>query len=156
MHDEIRRMANAAGFNEEAGTFLLLSYGAEDVSLINSALGGPCSVDTLISILTLCSVPAPEQTISALVDQVLKPGGQLLYYEHVLNKREDVAWWQRFWTRIWQYAFDGCRLDRPTDTMIERLDVWEKKDIHGIEDEDPENLFIHSIGKLTKRSAGAL
>lgn len=150
MHDEIRKTANAAGFTEESGNLLILGYGAEQTSLITSALGGPHSVDTIVSILTLCSVPDPEKTIQSLVEQVLKPGGQLLFYEHVLSQRDDVIWWQKFWTPLWKLTFDGCRLDRPTDKWIESLGVWADTDIHGLEGEDVEHLFWHRIGKLTK------
>lgn len=152
MHDEIRKISKVAGFTEDSGTLLILPYGAEEVSLIISALGGTHTVDTMIAILTFCSVPSPETTVPGLVDQLLKPGGRLLYFEHVLNARDDVAWWQRFWTPIWKHVFDGCRLDRPTDRIISSLDVWEQKDISGLQGEDEEHLFIHSIGKLTKAS----
>ena len=63
-----------------------------------------------------------------------------------------MAWWQSFWTPIWKVAFDGCIIGRPCDAMIARLDVWQEKEISGLEGEDPENLFIHSVGKLTKRA----
>lgn len=96
MHAEIRKLAAAAGFTESAGTLLILPYGAEDTASILSALGQTKSVDTLVSILALCSVSSPQRSIKALVEQVLKPGGHLLFYEHVLSHRDDVAWWQRF------------------------------------------------------------
>jgi hypothetical protein len=155
MHEEIRKTANAEGFTEEAGTLLLLPYGAEETGLIVSALGGVHAVDTLICILTICSIPAYETAVPALIDQVLKPGGDMLYFEHVRNTREDVAWWQRVWTPIWKIPFDGCCLDRPSDAIIEGLNVWEQKDIRGLEDEDPENLFIHSVGWLRKATVAA-
>ena len=154
MHDDLRKQADLAGFNEEQGNLLLLSYGAEETGLILSAVGGPHSVDTMISILTFCSVPQPEDTISALVDQVLKPGGKLLYFEHVQSRREDVAWWQHFWSPIWGMAFDGCVIGRPTDAIIEGLNVWKEKEITRLEEgKDTEDLFVHSIGRLIKNSA---
>lgn len=150
MHPEIRKVANAAGYTEAAGTLLILRYGAEQIELINSALGGSLAVDSIISILTICSIPSPEETVGKLVGQVLKPGGQFLFYEHVLSPREDVAWWQRFWTPIWLWAFDGCRLDRPTHLWVDKLDCWESRDIWGKEGEDVENLFWHRVGRFVK------
>lgn len=150
MHPEIRAVANANGFLESDGTMLILTCGAEDIASVLTSLEKPNSVDTIISILTLCSVPAPEQTIGALVRYVLKPGGTLLFYEHVLSPHDDVAWWQRFWTPVWKLAFDGCRLDRPTHLCIERLGVWSNKDLWGEEGEDEENLFWHRAGKFVK------
>ncbi|KAF9807771.1 hypothetical protein IEO21_08047 [Rhodonia placenta] len=150
MHDEIRKRATAAGFTESAGTLLILPYGAEDIASIVSALGAPHSVDTLISILSLCSIPSPEEALSNLVDLVLRPGGQLLFFEHVLSPRDDVAWWQRFWTPIWKNAFDGCCLDRPTHVFIRKMGFWSKGEVWGIEEENEEQLFCHRIGKFVK------
>ena len=151
MHKEIRANANKAGFTEEDGTLLIIPYGAEETNLINSALGGAHAVDTLVSMLTLCGVPEPQKAMRGLVSEVLKPGGQVLFYEHVLGRRADVAWWQRFWTPVWKYAFDGCCLDRPTDIWLEELDAWESKDVWSQEGEPEEHLWWHRGGKLVKK-----
>jgi hypothetical protein len=102
MHPHIRDTATKAGFSEESQNLQILSCGAEDWQSIASALGGQNQVDTLVSILTLCSVPQPEQTIKLLVDKVLIPGGQLLFFEHVASKRRDVRFWQWLWSPIWK------------------------------------------------------
>ena len=102
MHPHIKETATQAGFFEESQTLLILSCGAEDWKSIASALGGQNQADTLISILTLCSVPQPEHTIRNLADKVLKPGGQLLFIEHVASKRHDVRFWQWLWSPIWK------------------------------------------------------
>lgn len=152
MHDEIRKMAKGAGYSEEAGTLVILPYGAEQTDLINSALGGSNAIDTLISVLVICTIPSPENSVHKLVDDVLRPKGQFLFYEHVLSPRDDVAWWQRFWTPIWSRAFDGCRLDRPTHLWIDSMDVWDVRDIWGKADEEIENLFWHRAGRFVKKA----
>ncbi|CDO68528.1 hypothetical protein BN946_scf184998.g25 [Trametes cinnabarina] len=152
MHGEIRTLAASKGFTEGTGTLLILPYGAEDISLITSALGGSHTVDTIISILTICSIPEPERTIATLVEQVLKPGGTLLFYEHVLSHRPDVAWWQRFWTPIWKRAFDGCCLDRPTHLWIANMDVWAESEVWGKDGEEEEHLFWHRVGRFVKKA----
>lgn len=150
MHAKIRAAAAECGFTEAAGTLVVLPYGAEQTALITSALGGAQSVDTIVSILSFCGVPDPEDTIRALVQDVLAPHGQLLFYEHVRNPRPDVAWWQRFWTPVWKRAFDGCCLDRPTDVWMDKLGMWESKEIWTPENEPEEHLFWHRMGKLVK------
>ncbi|ETW76677.1 hypothetical protein HETIRDRAFT_328108 [Heterobasidion irregulare TC 32-1] len=150
MHDAIRQLANASGYNENSGSLVILAYGAEEVPSIVSALGGPNSVDTIVSILSFCSIPEPRAVLSAMVDNLLRSGGQLLFYEHVLSPRADVAWWQRFWTPIWSKAFDGCRLDRPTHLWIESLDIWTTRDVWAKEGESEENLFWHRVGRYVK------
>lgn len=153
MHAELRRTASAAGYSEDAGTLLILSCGAEDISTILSALPAPHPpVDTLISILTICSIPSPQATISALITEALKPGGQVLFYEHVLNDMEDVARWQRFWAPMWGIVFDGCRLDRPSHRWIEDVGGWAKGEggVWGKEGESEDSLFWHRVGRLVK------
>ncbi|KAF8518690.1 S-adenosyl-L-methionine-dependent methyltransferase [Hysterangium stoloniferum] len=162
MHPHIRTMAADQGFSEESGSLIILSCGAEDCKTISDALGGLHQVDTIISILTLCSVPRPQHTIKVLVDKVLKPGGQLLFFEHVASKRRDVLFWQRFWTPIWRTCFDGCVLDRPTDNYIRDLPFWEpfpgldsdgnRMGLWGKEGEIEENLWWHQAGRLVKRA----
>ncbi|TBU27139.1 hypothetical protein BD311DRAFT_724863 [Dichomitus squalens] len=151
MHPEIRITAAKKGFTEEAGTLLILPYGAEQISLIASALGGAHAVDTLVSILSLCSIPDPEQTLRRLVNDALKPGGTLLFYEHVLSPREDVARWQRFWAPVWVYIMDGCRIDRPTHVWIEKIDAWAEGSVWGKEGEPEEHLFWHRVGRYVKK-----
>lgn len=162
MHPQIRTLARAAGFTEDDGTLLIISCGAEDLPAVVSSLSHSPNVDTLISILTLCSIPSPECTLGALVNGILKPGGQFLFYEHVLSPKKDVAWWQRFWTPIWKIAFDGCRLDRPTHLWVERMgvrvngnvvsgeEVWREGTLWGKEGEDEDNLFWHRVGRFIK------
>ncbi|EGN97407.1 hypothetical protein SERLA73DRAFT_184103 [Serpula lacrymans var. lacrymans S7.3] len=151
MHGKIKEVAEKAGYSESAGSLIVLACGAEDTTAIMSALGERHTVDTLISVMTLCSVPDPQKTIKGLVEDVLRPGGQMLFYEHVLSRRRDVAWWQRFWTPLWGFAFDGCRLNRPTDIWIERAGGWAEKKVWSkpVED-DEETLFWHRAGRLVK------
>ncbi|KAG8215774.1 hypothetical protein J3R82DRAFT_7677 [Butyriboletus roseoflavus] len=150
MHDEIKRAADAAGFNEAAGTFLLLACGAEDTTTILTSLGGYQPVDTLVSVLTLCSVDEPQETIKSLATEVLKPGGQMLFFEHVRNPLGHIAWWQAFWSPLWALAFDGCKLDRPTHMWIQQVGGWANEEVVGVDDEDEDHLFWHRIGKFVK------
>lgn len=158
MHANLRTVANAEGFNESNGTLLILSCGAEDTASILSSIPADQSVDTLVAILTLCTIPSPENTLSSIVEKILKPGGQLLFYEHVLSRRSDVAWWQRFWAPAWSLFFDGCRMDRATDIWLDEMiderdggSAWSEKSIWGKEGEPEESLFGHSVGRMVKR-----
>ena len=164
MHNHIRAKANEAGFHESDGTLIILSFGAEDTQSILSSISKDHHhpIDTILSVLTLCSIPDPQRTISKLIRDVLKPGGQLLYYEHVLSPRPDVAWWQHFWAPLWACAFDGCRMNRPSDVWIRDLkigggggggegsDAWLEWKIYDFPDEDEETMFPHRTGKFVK------
>lgn len=88
MHSEIRDMAQKHGYS--ADECIVLSCGAEDSDVIAATLGGEHRVDTIVSILTLCTVPNPKAVASALTKNVLKSGGQFLWYEHIANPLPDV------------------------------------------------------------------
>jgi hypothetical protein len=151
MHPHIRAAAHKAGYAESDGSFQLLSCGAENAHAILLATSN-VQVDTIVSVLTLCSVPDPQKTISSLVQHVLCPGGQLLFCEHVLSDRKDVAWWQRFWAPVWSAAFDGCRLDRPTHRWIEGLRdrFWREGKSSRPDGDSEEDLFTRQQGRYVK------
>lgn len=76
------------------------------------------SFDTVVSTLVLCTVSDPARAISEAA-RVLRPGGRLLFCEHV----EAESGWrrraQRRSARPWAAFADGCRCDRPTLATIE-------------------------------------
>lgn len=153
MHASIRSKANEIGFTEADGTLVIVPYGAEHINLVTSAIGGLHSIDTMLFFMSLCGVPKPQETSRRLNNELLKPGGLVLFYEHVRSPRSDIAWWQHLWTPITNLMFDGCCLDRPTDVWLENLGIWESVDIwtHGEEEDQPEEkLFWYRGGKLVK------
>ena len=77
------------------------------------------SVDTVISTLVLCSVPSLEDTL-AEIHRILKPGGRLLFIEHVAAPENTwLQWLQTGIKPLWQPLGDGCRPDRHTEAAIE-------------------------------------
>lgn len=71
------------------------------------------SVDTVISMLTLCSVDDPARAVAEIA-RVLRPGGELLLFEHVRNGRL----LQALCSPAFRLLAGGCRLTRPTlDTV---------------------------------------
>jgi SAM-dependent methyltransferase len=76
------------------------------------------SFDTVVSTLVLCTVSDPRRAV-AEVARVLRPGGRLLFLEHV---RAEAGWrqaLQRHSVRPWASFADGCQCDRPTLETIE-------------------------------------
>lgn len=76
------------------------------------------SFDTVVSTLVLCTVADPARSL-AEVARVLRPGGRLLFCEHVGASSGWRRALQRRSARPWAAFADGCRCDRPTLATIE-------------------------------------
>ena len=76
------------------------------------------SCDAVVCTLTLCSVLDPATSL-AEIRRVLKPGGQFLFWEHVLSETNDrLAQRQILETPTQVKRADGCHLDRRTGDTI--------------------------------------
>jgi ubiquinone/menaquinone biosynthesis C-methylase UbiE len=71
------------------------------------------SFDTVVSTLVLCTVEDPQQAIREIA-RVLRPGGRLLFLEHVRSETERWARWQDRLERPWAALAWGCRCNRRT------------------------------------------
>ena len=74
--------------------------------------------DTVVSTLVLCTVPEPDRAL-AEIRRALKPGGSLLFIEHL---RSDVPRWGRWQDRLarpWAAFASGCRCNRNTLDLLE-------------------------------------
>jgi SAM-dependent methyltransferase len=76
------------------------------------------SLDAAVASLVLCSVTDPARALAEL-RRVLRPGGELRFYEHVVSHGALARWAQRvadatFWPRV----AGGCHLTRDTTAAI--------------------------------------
>ncbi|MCB0874656.1 MAG: methyltransferase domain-containing protein [Solirubrobacterales bacterium] len=76
------------------------------------------SADTVVATLVLCTVDDLPATL-AEVARVLKPGGRLLFAEHVRSDDPSLARWQDRLERPWKFVAHGCRCNRDTLAAIE-------------------------------------
>ena len=75
------------------------------------------SCDAVVSSLVLCSVPDQAVAIAEM-RRVLKPGGELRFYEHVRATDPRQARIQRGIDRVWPHCFGGCHTGRDTVSAI--------------------------------------
>ena len=74
--------------------------------------------DTVVCTLVLCSVPDLPRAV-AIVRRVLRPGGRLLYLEHVAaDDCPDRLGWQRRLEPLWMRVSGNCHLTRRTSEAI--------------------------------------
>ena len=78
---------------------------------------GDGEFDTAVASLVLCSVPDQAVALAEL-RRVLEPGGQLLFYEHVIAQEPARARRQRRLAPLWRRIGGGCNLDRDTAAAI--------------------------------------
>jgi ubiquinone/menaquinone biosynthesis C-methylase UbiE len=75
------------------------------------------SFDTVVSTLVLCTVDDPRRAIDEIA-RVLRPGGQLLFLEHVRADSPRLARWQDRLHRPWHAFAAGCNANRPTVDLL--------------------------------------
>jgi ubiquinone/menaquinone biosynthesis C-methylase UbiE len=75
------------------------------------------SADVLVVCGVLCSVPDQAAALGEF-RRVLRPGGELRFYEHVRSRRAGFARWQRLVDGLWSRMMGGCHTDRETLAAI--------------------------------------
>jgi ubiquinone/menaquinone biosynthesis C-methylase UbiE len=76
------------------------------------------SFDTAVATLVLCTVDDPAAALGELA-RVLRPGGRLIFIEHVRAPEPGLAKWQDRLHPLWVRFGHGCHCNRPTLDAIE-------------------------------------
>ena len=107
MARRLRRKAETSGLPVQ-----VVETGAEDLPFEDG------SFDTAVTTLVLCTVEDPERAVSELA-RVLKPGGRLIFLEHVRSPDPGLAKWQDRLHPLWVRFGHGCHCNRATLETIE-------------------------------------
>jgi len=105
MHPKLRERANKHQINLE-----ILPVRAESIPLPDN------SIDQVVGTLVLCSVDNPENVLSE-IHRVLRDQGTYHFVEHVgadglVGGVQNALYWP------WRLVFDGCRLNRDSESYI--------------------------------------
>jgi SAM-dependent methyltransferase len=76
------------------------------------------SFDTAVFTLVLCTAPDPTAALAEAA-RILRPGGRMLFLEHVRAKDPGLARWQDRLEGPWRFMGDGCHCNRDTVATIE-------------------------------------
>jgi ubiquinone/menaquinone biosynthesis C-methylase UbiE len=108
--------------------------------------------DTAVATIMLCTATDPDAVLEEIA-RVLKPGGQLLFIEHVRSDSARLARWQDRLHGPWYYINDGCNCNRDTLATIEASPLRVAEVEH---DQLPEMLLARPIliGAAAKPSPG--
>jgi ubiquinone/menaquinone biosynthesis C-methylase UbiE len=77
------------------------------------------SVDAVVVSGVLCSVPDPRTALTEF-RRVLRPGGELRFYEHVRSGSRPRGWYQDAANLLWPRFMGGCHPNRDTRAAIEQ------------------------------------
>jgi ubiquinone/menaquinone biosynthesis C-methylase UbiE len=88
------------------------------------------SFDFAVSTLVLCTVTDPGLALAEL-RRVLRPGGELVFIEHVRADSPRLARWQDRLHPLWVRFGHGCNCNRPTLETIRRAGFEVRRVQHG-------------------------
>lgn len=106
MYKQLQPKLAASGRKAE-----LIEAGAENLPFEDD------SFDTVTVTLVLCTVPDQPAALRE-IRRVLKPGGQMLFLEHVRANDPGLAKWQDRLETPWRFLGDGCHCNRDTESAI--------------------------------------
>ncbi len=76
------------------------------------------SIDTVVSTLVLCSVKCLSTSLKEAY-RLLRPGGTLIFMEHIASDHPKTRLWQQRLEPLWGLCAGECRLTRDTVIAIE-------------------------------------
>ncbi|KAH8911697.1 hypothetical protein BR93DRAFT_921676 [Coniochaeta sp. PMI_546] len=147
MHPQLQASITKAGLDD---VYEIVPVGIE--SLASSGKVQKGSVDAIVSILCLCSIPDPEHNIKELYSY-LKPGGRWYVFEHVKCSAKHglgMRLYQVLVNLFWPHCLGGCQLGRDTEASLRRAGKWTSVDLVFTEGDEWCTVCPHIFGTLTK------
>lgn len=86
-------------------------------STVEALDDGSATFDAAVCSLVLCSVQRPEDVLAQLL-KVIKPGGQLHYFEHIASSGVRGRLQKLADATVWPRLFGNCHTHRQTEQLI--------------------------------------
>ncbi|CAF9920549.1 hypothetical protein IMSHALPRED_004959 [Imshaugia aleurites] len=147
LHKSLRENIKTSGLID---VYEIIPCGVEDVVELKKhgiVLG---NIDTILSVQVLCSVPDPNEMLRRLY-ALLRPGGQLIVYEHVKSKDLISSMVQNVYNVFWPFFIGNCHLNRTTQHSIMQAGDWRRIELTSPTSEDAWLVFPRIYGRLWKR-----
>ncbi len=77
------------------------------------------SMDCVLLTYALCSIPDVSKALDE-IKGVLKPGGELIFFEHGRAPDDFIKKWQDRITPAWKKVSGGCHLNRDISELIKK------------------------------------
>ncbi|KAE8223818.1 hypothetical protein CF319_g3201 [Tilletia indica] len=146
---ELRTQLDVAVKQTKLKKTTVVPYGIEDPAKIASHGVTESSFDTIVLVQVLCSIPNPKEQI-AFFHTLLKPGGQLLMFEHVGSKDSTTRLLQRIFRPYWLFATSSCDLVRDSGDWVVAQGGWKSVELEAPSGEDVTALLPHAVGRFVK------
>ncbi|EXJ62755.1 hypothetical protein A1O7_03194 [Cladophialophora yegresii CBS 114405] len=136
----------------QPGSLLPALKGAGLIPSTTSSLLDEGVFDTVVAVKSLCSAPQKQLAATvAVVQALLKPGGEFLFFEHVDNSTDAITIsyaWLVDW--IWPVFMGGCRLNGKLDKVVLGMGGWEERTITTVGDFKGHEVFRYIKGICRK------
>ncbi|KAL9591222.1 MAG: hypothetical protein Q9179_007940, partial [Wetmoreana sp. 5 TL-2023] len=148
LHPALRENIKKNGLSD---IYTIVPYSVEDVQGLKEYGVDQEAFDCVLSVQVFCSIPNPRATASALW-RLLKPGGEMIVYEHVRSTDGISRRVQDLYQIVWPYVLQGCCLDRDTAKTFREAGAWSRIELQEPTKEDAWQAVPHIAGKLIKTS----
>lgn len=102
---------------QQAVTFPKVTLQPGSAEQMNFADG---EFDTVVACLVFCTIPQAEAAAREMY-RVLKPGGRVVFFEHIRAAEAHLVKWQNRLNSLWNVIGCGCNLNRDTKGLFAQV-----------------------------------
>ncbi|PWN26888.1 hypothetical protein BDZ90DRAFT_221536 [Jaminaea rosea] len=129
----------------------VIAHGIQDDAALARHGIKPGSLDALVLVQCLCSIPGGPEAHLARCVELVKPGGVVLMMEHTAQLHDPIAAGvQRILNPAWRFMANGCEMTRDSLGVLMRLDCWESVEVQRVKGQTASALLPQVYVRATK------